>query len=202
LPRRAIHAAWFLLHFSLIVTICVREALWSIGRGFTFLPAGARAIAERLEPIVETLLGRRAAPSNPIRRGLSTYWHLGGIEGGYGYFAPNVPDSSKLVFELHYPDGRVDYELPRASSAAAGLRVAGLVEEIGRTQYEPLRQSIVRMMVDSCWREHPDASMIRAVVGIVVLPTPAEFEQGKRESYEFRYAYDFTRAENPPTPER
>ena len=47
--------------------------------------------------------------------------NIAGIETGYGYFAPNVPGGYRLVFELHYPDGRVEYELPSVSSAAAGL---------------------------------------------------------------------------------
>ena len=62
-----------------------------------------------------------AAASNPVRQALATYLHIAGIETGYGYFAPNVPGSYKLVFELHYPDGRVEYELPSVSSAAAGV---------------------------------------------------------------------------------
>ena len=39
--------------------------------------------------------------------------------------------------------------------------------------------------------------MVRAVFGSLNLPSPAEFERGKRESYDFLYAYDFSRAEEP-----
>ena len=62
--------------------------------------------------IVSIGLGQDLAASNPAREALATYLHIAGIESGYGYFAPNVPGSYKLVFELHYPDGRVQYELP------------------------------------------------------------------------------------------
>ena len=72
-----------------------------------------------------------------MREALNTYVKLAGIETGYGYFAPNVPGGYRLVFELHYPDGRVEYELPSVRSAAAGLRIAGLLDSIGRT---PLRR--------------------------------------------------------------
>jgi hypothetical protein len=118
--------------------------------------------------------------------------HLAGIETGYGYFAPNVPGGYKLVFELHYADGRVEYELPRVNSAAAGLRVAGLLDKIGRTRSDALREHLVKMLTSSIWREHPGLKTIRAVFGSVSLPSVTDFERGKEESYEFLYAYDFS----------
>ncbi len=87
---------------------------------------------------------------------------LAGIEAGYGYFAPNVPGSYRLVFELHYPNGRVGYELPSVSSAAAGLRIAGLLDNIGRTPYDALREILVKMLAQSVWREHPDVAKMFA----------------------------------------
>jgi hypothetical protein len=120
-----------------------------------------------------------------------------GIEAGYGYFAPNVPAGYRLVFELQYPDGRLKYELPSVSSAAAGLRIAGLLDSIGRTPYDALREILVKTLAQSVWREHPDVESVRAIVGSIRLPTAGEFKEGKRESYEFMYAYDFT-LENAP----
>jgi hypothetical protein len=119
------------------------------------------------------------------------------IETGYGYFAPNVPGGYRLVFELHYPDGRVEYELPGVNSAAAGLRIASLLDEIGRTRYDPLREYMVKALAASVWREYPGVKTVRAVFGSLNLPSPAEFERGKRESYDFLYAYDFSRTEEP-----
>jgi hypothetical protein len=132
------------------------------------------------------------AASNAIRQALVTYLHLAGIETGYGYFAPNVPGSYKLVFELHYPDGRVEYELPSVSSAAAGLRLASLLDKIGRTPYDALREHLVKTLAASIWREHPEVKTIRAIFGSIRLPSVHEFEEGKRESYQFLYAYDFS----------
>jgi len=146
-------------------------------------------------------LGQRLAASNTVRQASATYLHITGIETGYGYFAPNVPGSYKLVFELHYPDGRVDYELPRVNRAAAGLRLAGLLDQIGRTKYDALREILVKMLAQSLWREHPDVKTIRAVFGSIRLPSVSEFEHGRRESYEFLYAYDFSLRDGPGEPE-
>ena len=122
---------------------------------------------------------------------MATYLNVAGIEAGYGFFAPNVAGGCKLVFELHYPDGRVEYEVPAVSSDASGLRVATLLDKIGRPQNASLREVMIRMLSESTWREHSDAAMIRAIFGSVKLPNVAEFEQGVRESNEFLYAYDF-----------
>lgn len=136
-------------------------------------------------------VGGQMAESNPVREGLTAYWHGAGIEAGYGFFAPNVPNSYKLVFELHYRDGHIDYALPRVGGAGVGLRLTTLFDDIGETRNDALRQIMLKMLAYSVWREHPDATSIRAVFGVVVLPTAAEFQQGKKESYEFLYAYDF-----------
>ena len=131
---------------------------------------------------------------------LAAYLHIAGIETGYGYFAPNVPGSYKLVFELHYPDGRVEYELPSVSGAAAGLRIAGLLDTIGRTRHDVLREYLVKTLAGSIWREHPGVQTVRAVFGSIRLPTVSEFEHGQRGSYEFMYAYDFALQNEPAKP--
>jgi hypothetical protein len=133
----------------------------------------------------------------PLREVLNTYVQLAGIETGYGYFAPNVPGGYALVFELHYPDGRLEYELPSVRSAAAGLRIAGLLDNIGRTPYDALREILVKTLAKSIWRDHPDVESVRAIIGSITLPSAREFTEGKRQSYEFLYAYDFS-LENAP----
>ena len=126
---------------------------------------------------------------------------IAGIETGYGYFAPNVPASYKVIFELHYRDRPVEYQLPSVRSAAAGLRLAGLLDEIARTRNDTLREYLVKLLARSIWRDHPDAIAIRAVFGLINLPSINEFEHGKRESYEFLYAYDFSRTDKATKPE-
>jgi hypothetical protein len=172
-----------------------------IGHGSTIFPSSFRSYSQKVEGAVSALLCQRLAASNPVRQVLATYLHIAGIETGYGYFAPNVPDSYKLVFELHYPDGRVEYELPSVGSAAAGFRVAGLLDKIGRTPYDALRELLVKMLAQSIWRQHPEVKTVRAVFGSIRLPSANEFEHGKRESYQFLYAYDFSLREEPREPE-
>ena len=163
-----------------------------MGRGLTIFPSSFDSLSQKAEKGTAAALGQHLAASNPFRRTLTTYLHGAGIETGYGYFAPNVPGSYNLVFELHYPDGRVEYELPRVNSAAAGLRIAGLLDDIGRTRSDALREHMVKMMASSIWHEHPEVKTMRAILGSVILPSVTDFERGKAEFYEFLYAYDFS----------
>jgi hypothetical protein len=197
LRQQRVYLAWFVLHFLLIITISCRDILWLVAHKLTILPSSFRTAAEKVEPIAAGALGDKLSTSNPFRRALLTYLHIGGIDSGYGYFAPNVPAGYKLVFELHYPDGRLEYELPAVNSAAAGLRVATLLDEIGRTRYDLLREYIIKTLAASVCREHPGVKTARAVFGSLNLPSPAEFERGQRESYDFLYAYDFSLSEEP-----
>jgi hypothetical protein len=188
------------LHFLLIFSFSCRETLRLVAQEPTILPSSLRSFSRKAERVSDAALGQHLAGSNPIRQALATYLHVAGIEAGYGYFAPNVPGSYTLVFELHYPDGRVEYELPSVRGAAAALRVAGLLDKIGRTHYDALRELLVKMLAKSIWREHPEVKTIRAVFGSINLPTVSEFEHGKRESYEFLYAYDFSLQNEPAKP--
>jgi len=171
-----------------------------VAEGPTILPPSFKSFLRKAETAVSVALGQHLAGSNPIRQALATYLNLAGIETGYGYFAPNVPGSYRLVFELHYPDGRVEYELPSVSSAAAGLRITGLLDTIGRTPYEVLREHLVKTLARSVWREHPEVKTVRAVFGSISLPSVSEFERGKRESHGFLYAYDFSLQNEPAKP--
>src|SRR5947207_13894359 len=192
--------AWFLLHFSLIAAISCRETLLLVAHNLTILSSSFSSIAQNVDSVASTVLGQNLASSNPVRRTLLTYLHVTGIERGYGYFAPNVPGSYKLIFELHYPDGTVEYELPEVRSTAAELRLASLLDEIGRTRNDALREYLVKTLAGPVWREHSQAKTIRAIFGLRNFPDIHEFQRGARESYEFLYAYDFSLVRDPLQP--
>ena len=199
--QKNVRTAWFALHFLLIVSFSCRDTLRLVTQGPTILPSSFKGFSQKAEGIASIALGQRLAASNPVHRALTTYLHIAGIETGYGYFAPNVPGTYKLVFELHYPDGRMEYELPQVSNAAAGLRVMSLLDQIGRTKHDALREILVKMLAQSVWREHPDVKTIRAVLESVTLPSVREFEQGKRASNQVLYTYEFSVSEERNEPE-
>ena len=179
-------------HLFLIVTVCLRDTFSVFASTPTILPAAAAKFWEGGEQTAAALLGERLDHSNWVRNGITVYLHSAGIEAGYGFFAPNVPPNYKLVFELHYPDGRIDYEIPTVNGAATGLRFAGLLDQLAEVSYAPLRETMLKIVAYSVWQAHPDASRVRAYLGRAVLPTPAEFKRGEKESYELLFAYDFT----------
>jgi len=200
LRERYGYLTWFALQFLLIVSFSCRDTLRVVAEGPTILPVSVKNFSQKSETALSTVLGQKLLASNPVREALATYVQGAGIETGYGYFAPNVPGTYRLVFELHYPDERVEYELPSIRSGAGGLRIAGLLDNIGRTPNDALREILVKTQAQSVWRDHPDVKSVRAILGSVRLPSIGEFEKGKRESYEFLYAYDFSLKNKPATP--
>ncbi len=93
----------------------------------------------------------------------------------------------RLVFEIRYPDDQVVLELPRVHSSAAGLRVAGLLDEIGRTPSADLREYLVRKMAQAAWRDHPEATSMRALLGV----RPQERPGAPDGPFEIIFSYDF-----------
>ena len=191
---------WFGLHFSLIVIVCLQAMFSIFAKVPTVFPTSLEKCWRSAEGVASAAIGRRLDGSNPLRNGLAVYLHSAGIESGYGFFAPNVPDNYTLLFEVHYLDGRIEYDLPNVRNASGGLRLNGLLDQVGATTYEPLRQTTLKILTYSVWQIHPDASKIRALFTSARWPSTNEFEHGQKESYELLYAYDFTFKE--PKPER
>lgn len=201
--RRRVYLGWFALHAFFVLTISFQQTFWILGKGYTALPSWLEKYWQKAEAFETKALAETLSLSNPLRQSVNAYINATGIEGGYGFFAPSVPDSYKLVFELHYPDGRAEYELPRVTDSSTGIRLATLLDQIGRTSYEPLRQVMIKMLAYSVWQDHPDATAVRAVFGFIALPKLDDARRGKPASYHFLYAYDFSfrePAESPPRP--
>jgi hypothetical protein len=191
LRHKHVYLACFILHFVLILLVTCYQTLSVIAQGDTILPRSWDSSLRYADTMAAAALGQSLATSNPVRQAITAYTNIAGIDTGYGFFAPNVSVSHKLVFEVRYSDGRVEYELPRVGGAATGVRLPLLLDSIASTRYDPLRETMLKMMAFSIWREHRDASVIRAVFGFVKLPSIADFERGTEESYQFLYAYDF-----------
>jgi hypothetical protein len=161
------YLGWLMFHLLLVTGISCRDILES----FTTAPV-------------------RHGQTTFVRSSVNAYLNLAGVENGYGFFAPNVPNQYKLVFELHYPDGKIDYDVPHVASDASGLRVATLLDYMGQVRDDTVRRLIVKMLTYSLWHEHPDAVMIRTFFGSMTVPSPTEFQAGARNAYRVLYAYE------------
>jgi hypothetical protein len=189
---KCIYAAWFGVHFFLITAVCFAGLASLVAEGATILPPALDASARKAELLAAWLLGKQAAASSPVRRSIATYLHAAGIQSGYTFFAPNIPGYHKLTLELYYQDGRVEYESPQVSGKAAALRLGSLLNRLADNRYEPLREVVLKMLALSVWREHPDVKKIRAAFGSVSPPTISDFENGKGESFQPMFSYDFS----------
>jgi hypothetical protein len=189
---KRVYVAWFGLHFFLIAAVCFAGLFSLVAEHATIVPSALDPCARKAELVAAWLLGKHGAAPSPMRRGIATYLHAAGIQSGYTFFAPNIPGYHKLIFELNYQDGRVEYESPHFRGKAAALRLDSLLARLGDDRYEPLREVVVKMLALSIWREHPDAKKIRATFGSVSPPSMTDFEQGKGESFQPLFSFDFS----------
>src|SRR6478672_6442696 len=149
---KRVYVAWFGIHFFLITAVCFAGLASLVAEGATILPPALDASARKAELLAAWLLGKQAAASSPVRRSIATYLHAAGIQSGYTFFAPNIPAYHRLIFELTYQDGRVEYASPHFSGKAAALRLDSLLARLGDNRYEPLREVVVKMLALSIWR--------------------------------------------------
>jgi hypothetical protein len=187
--------AWFAVHLLLVALVGLHETSWLMAKQPTIASPVSPHLWKNCEEVTATLLGIHLPPGNLFRQILNTYTNISGIEVGSGYFAPNVPETHALVFELRYDNGHVEYESPLVSSHEGELRLTSLVEQIGRTEYEAWRNELIRRLARSTWQRHPAAISIRGFFGSVKPSTLAEYKSGKNERiFTCQYVYDFTPA--------
>jgi hypothetical protein len=189
---KRIYATWFVVHFFLVMAVCSAGIFSLIAQGSTVLPSALDKYARGGELMAAFVLGKEGAASSPVRQGIATYLHAAGIQAGYSFFAPNIPDYHKLTLELYYEDGRVEYESPHVFGRATALRLDSLLGRLADNRYEPLREVVVKMVAFSIWRERPDVNKIRATFGAVHLPGISNFEHGEAETFEPMFSYDFS----------
>jgi hypothetical protein len=189
---KGIHAAWFGIHFFLLSAVCLEGVFWLVAQGATILPSVVEQYAWNAEQGASWCLGKQADGSNPVRRGIATYLHAAGIQAGYSFFAPNVPSHHRLTFELFHDDGRVEYDSPHVRSRAAALRLESLLDRLAEERYDPVRETLVKKLAFSVWREHPDVKKVRATFGSVNPPDFAEFARGKTETFQPLFSFDFS----------
>ena len=189
---KRVRVVWFGIHFFLITAVCFAGLFSLIAEGATTLPSALEPYARKAEVAAAWLLGKEAGTSSPVRRGIATYLHAAGIQAGYAFFAPSVPGYHRLTLELFYEDGRVEQESPRLRSKAAALRLDSLLDRLAEERYEPVREVLVKMLAFSVWREHPNVKKVRAVFGSVTPPGITEFEQGKTETFQPMFSFDFS----------
>jgi hypothetical protein len=192
--RKNFYLAWLGLHLFLITAISVRQLSWLVANGLTVIPFRSNGLASPSQKSRST--STKPAKVNPAKELLVGYLHCAGIEGAYGFFAPNVPENYKLAFEFHNRDGSAEYDLPGVDSRAAELRLGSLLDEIGRSDSEQYRRLLIRMLTSAAWEDHPEAISAHAVFGKLKLPDPNQFEHGIAPEYEFIAAYDFERSAN------
>ena len=189
---KGVYLAVVIFHLLLVLTVSCRDTFTVLSKGHTIFSSNLDSSWREAENLTTAVIGQDLSKSNPLRQGLGAYINAAGIEAGYGFFAPHVPGTYKLVFELHYHDGRIEYETPKVKTGSAGLHLVSLLDFIGQVEDGVVREGMIKFLVYATWREHRDVSMIRAVFGTVDFPTPREFERGRRESYQVLYAYDVT----------
>jgi hypothetical protein len=189
---KRIHVAWFGIHFFLLTAVCLAGVFWLIAEGSTILPSAWDEYARKGELGATWCLAKETGPSNPVRRGIATYLHAAGIQAGYTIFAPNVPSQHRLTLELLYEDGRAEYESPHVRGKTAALRLESLLDRLSEERYEPVREVLVKMLAFSVWREHPGVKKVRATFGAVNPPGMNEFEQGKTETFQPMFSFDFS----------
>jgi hypothetical protein len=189
--KHAVYLGFFVVHLLIVLIVCCRDTFYLIGQGYTIVPDSLDSASQRAETIAATALGEGVDISNPFRQSLALYSHVAGIEAGYSFFAPNVPNSYKVVFEFRAPDGEVEYDLPELGGSATGLRLGNLLDFIGETRYAGLREGMLRRLAYASWQHHQGATVVRTVFGIVNVPPAADYKEGERETYDVLYAYDF-----------
>ncbi len=190
MKRDRVYAATAALHLSIIFAICCRDTFTVLSAGQVLWPDAWTRYSSKAQRTSEVLLLRSLVRENPVRQGLFAYLNMAGIENGYGFFAPRVPDAYQLRFELHYKDGSVGSEQLPGDAGVSALRVDSLLDVIGRADDAVVREGIIQLLADRIWEEHGNLERVRVFFETVSSPPWRDFAKGAQNSIEILYTYD------------
>src|SRR3954469_11483865 len=181
-------------HFLAIATVSCWDIVNLVADGRTMLPRTMGTEAARINQATKPISPRRLARTNPLRQTLIGYAHSAGIESPYTFFAPNVPESLKVMFEIQFLDKRVSYELPRVRSATEGLRLSALIDQAA-AKPGLWRELVLQMLAAGTADDNPNAIQVRVIVAALRFPRPSDYVKGAEPSYQFVCSYDFVPAD-------
>jgi len=199
--RRTLWLRSLAVHVLLALCICCWETVWLIGHSSTIVPRFVTQFCLIADATATSIVTKAARHVGPVRQTLNAYLHLAGIQSGYGFFAPNVPDGYKLLFALSYPDGHEDVFSAEAGRVETNVRLARLTDFIGRTQSDIVRENMIKLLAFAAWQRHRNATAIRATLFTLSQPTAEEFLRGQRQTYKQTYEYEFSPAKPMRQPE-
>ena len=190
--QRSLYIAAAIVHLLLVAGAGSADLLAALTKGGTLFPESADNLFAEAEHVVRPVLGQSVRRRNLWGKSIAFYLHSAGCEGGYNFFAPHVPGSHLLVFELKYKDGRVEYKFPHGAAVGSKVRLASLLDLIGHIEDETVRQQLIRLIAENSCRGEQELASVHAIFGIVSSPRIAQYEKGSRESCRVLYTYDFT----------
>lgn len=179
-----------MVHFIFIGAVSCWDILDLVATGKTMLPPAIAAPANQLSGAMQFISPRQLPRLNPIRQTIIGYAHMAGVESPYTFFAPNVPESLRVIFEIQFPDNRVVYDVPHVESHTEGLRLSALVDQAA-AQPGLWRDVVLQMLAASAADMNPDAIRIRVVVAALKFPAPGDYLTGADLSYRYVCSYDF-----------
>ena len=200
--RKRILGAWFAFHFTCLIAVSLYQTARLIVVSKTLVPSCTVRALKKLSSVSETSFGSRFIRSGPVRQTMVTYLACAGADGGYGYFAPNVPATYELSFELRYSDGRSEVKVARSSNSALGLRIASLLEQVGGISSPKLREHVLKKFATVFLQQHSEVEKMRISLWQVAPPTMEEYTQGKRPEPTALCTYDCNQAARPLSPKR
>ena len=191
------------VHFALLFGICSSETFRLVRDRLTLLPIG-RPNSARSESVRDGPATAESPRPSTLQKLTKTYLHLAGINAGYGFFAPNVPDGYQLTIELIDQQERVFQSgLISPKRGETGLRLASFLDALGRTASGDVRDIMFHLLGKSLLDEHPEAARVRLSIETISLSSLAEYQAGGGKRVEQAYAYEFSRTEpcGPAAPE-
>jgi hypothetical protein len=190
--NRRILLSWFVIHFAALLFVSVHETARLISLRLTNIPPRIADSVRRGTSVTETQLGLPRSKINLLRQALIPYLACGGMDAGYGYFAPNVPNSYQLSFELHGTDDRIELRSLQLASSDLGLRVASLVDQIGGTSAPELREHMLKKIAMVVARRNSVVRNVHVSLSQITSPTLGEYARGQRQTAVLLYQYNFS----------
>lgn len=125
-----------------------------------------------------------------ISRMLHAYGFFSGITS-YGFFSPNVPTSTAVLFEITKKEGSKELSGPMLNSRQGLKRFASNIDSFKGVEMEKMEDLIAHCWAVRMLELNPNSKKISVIFGQHYLPSMKEYTSGKETSFEETLRFDF-----------
>jgi hypothetical protein len=189
--KKIILCVLFFIHFFLIIVYSLKQNVeLSITRDTYLSNVITIKKLQQIDYCLSKLMFHKISTSSDNDY-TNLYMVFAGSKTPFIYFVANISPIEKLTFEIEFDDGSKKIVLPTVRSKEMTIRLKCLYTTIRKSDNEPYKELLIRKIAEHEAKNYSEVKNIKAILGVINIPTLNEFLNGQNLNFQYLNQYNF-----------